>query len=200
MTMTTSTLTARALASAPLVMLLVAGTAAATTVNGKLPALAEGEAEATVVYVEQVPEAAFASWKPPKVHLSQKGARFSPTLLPVVRGTEVDMTNDDWVQHSVYSYSRTKVFDIGLYGAGVKKSVTFDKVGVVELACFIHSRMAGVILVLQNPFFSRPRADGSFAIEGLPAGSYVLKVYRPGAPERAQPIKVPAKGAIDVRF
>ena len=34
--------------------------------------------------------------------------------------------------------------------------------------------MSAVVLVLDNPFFATPGADGRFSIEGLPAGEYVI--------------------------
>jgi len=61
--------------------------------------------------VESVPESSVPAGH---AKMSQKGARFAPALLPVVAGSTVDMTNDDWVAHSVFSRSEVKPFDLGL--------------------------------------------------------------------------------------
>jgi plastocyanin len=155
--------------------------------------------EVTVVYVDEVPHDATAvAAHPTKVALSQKGARFTPALLPIVVGTDVDMTNDDWIDHSVYSLSLTKVFDLGLYKGSERRQVNFDKPGVVEIGCYIHKSMSATILVLKNPFFTRPKADGSFALDGLPAGNFVLKVFVRGQPERSAQVQVAKDGVAKV--
>ncbi len=180
-------------------LLLAAAPASAGTIEGKLAVSGAAEADRTVVYVAQVPEATFkAPAKPPKV--SQKGARFSPAVLPVVKGFAVDLTNDDWITHSVFSKSAAKPFDLGLYPKGETKLVTFDKLGAVELFCSIHPRMNAVVLVLQNPHFTKPDDTGAFKLEGVPAGKHELRVYRPGAPERTLAVTVPEKGAVQASF
>jgi len=176
--------------------LLAAPTAArAGALKGTVRLEAPADAEVTVVYLENVPERQFAA-RPGRVLLSQKGARFSPALLPVLKGTHVDMTNDDWIDHSVFSYSLTKVFDVGLYAAGIKRMVTFDKVGVVEIGCFIHQSMSATILVLQNPFFTRLKPDGGFSLSGVPPGSYTLRVFTRGKKTVATAVEVPARGTV----
>jgi hypothetical protein len=110
------------------------------------------------------------------------------------------MTNDDWVSHSVFSRATTKTFDLGIYGQDVRKTVVFDKTGVVQIFCAIHPRMNGVVLVLQNPFFAKPAADGTFAIEGVPPGSYQVRVYRQGSAVAPTNVTVPASGSVTVTF
>ena len=180
--------------------LLMPASAFSGTITGKVVLGHAMEAERTVVYVDSVPEAKLAQAGNGPIKLSQRGAQFKPRVLPVVRGTEVDMTNDDWVSHSVFSRATTKTFDLGIYGQDVKKSVVFDKTGVVQLFCAIHPRMNGVVLVLQNPFFAKPAADGSFSIEGVPAGSYQVRVYRQGTAMAPTNVTVPASGSVTVTF
>jgi plastocyanin len=165
----------------------------AATLKGKLTLATPAEADRTVVFIESVPEGTFAP-SSRVAKLSQKGAMFTPAVLPVLRGTQVDMRNDDWVSHSVFSKSEAKAFDLGLYAQDARKVVTFDKIGVVQVFCSIHARMNAVVLVLQNPFFVKPSADGSFTLEGVPAGTHRLRVYRTGVTTSAQSVTVSATG------
>ncbi len=112
--------------------------------------------------------------------ISQKGARFTPSLLIISVGRTVEFLNDEdrAVQHNVFSKSSTEPFDLGLYKPGVSKSVTFDKPGVVRLHCSIHHKMDGVIYVCPTPFFARVAADGRFVIEDVPAGTYELRTWQ----------------------
>jgi plastocyanin len=106
--------------------------------------------------------------------IRQADKRFSPHVLPVVRGSLIAFPNEDDVFHNVFSLSSTKTFDLGRYPRGSFKSVAVAKPGVVQVFCHIHSDMSAILLVLDNPFFATPGADGRFAIDSLPAGDYVI--------------------------
>ena len=172
--------------------------ATAGTVKGQVPVANAEEAERTVIYIEQVPEGSYTPPPATPVKLSQKGARFWPAVLPVLKGTTVDLTNDDFVTHSIFSRSRVKPFDLGLYGKGQTKLMKFEQAGPVEIFCSIHPRMNGVILVLQNPFFTKPAADGGFTLPNVPAGQWKLRVYRPGLAQEPVAVKVPARGTVQL--
>ena len=109
--------------------------------------------------------------------LNQSHMLFHPLVLPVLVGTTVDFPNSDNVFHNVFSYSQTKEFDLGRYPRGQRKSILFDKPGVVKVYCDIHSYMYAVILVLGNPFFTVPGDDGSYSISNVPAGTYKLSLW-----------------------
>jgi plastocyanin len=188
----------RAIVGTAVVILAVgSGPAFAGSIKGAVKLPKASDAERTVVYLESVPEGSFNA-AAPVVRLSQKGANFAPSVLPVLRGAQIDMSNDDWVSHNVFSKSTAKVFDLGIYGQDARKVVTFDKVGVVDVFCSIHPRMNAVILVLQNPFFAKPTRDGNYSLDNVPAGTYRLKVYRPGeAASAGVSVTVPASGTVE---
>ncbi len=174
--------------------------AVAGTVKGKVSVADAKEAERTVVYIEELPESSLPPPPTAPLKVSQRGARFSPAVLPVVKGSSVDFTNDDWVMHNVFSKSRAKTFDLGIYGKEQTKVVKFDQPGTVEIFCSIHPRMNGVILVLQNPYFTRPAEDGSFTLPNVPAGQWKLRVYRPGLDKAPVSVKVPAQGTVEANL
>jgi plastocyanin len=136
-----------------------------------------------VVYIERVPDAATS---PPAARpvLRQTAERFTPHVLPVIRGTTVEFPNDDLLFHNVFSLSRAKDFDLGRYPRGVARAVTFERSGVVQVFCHIHSDMSAVVVVLDNPYFAVPDADGRYAIPALPPGDYTLVAWH----ERIKPI------------
>src|SRR4051794_28480071 len=72
--------------------------------------------------------------------MSQQGAKFSPTLLVISVGQRVDFLNDENrpIEHNVFSQSPAKQFDLGLWRPPTRKSVTFEKPGLVRLFCSIH--------------------------------------------------------------
>src|SRR5215469_1497433 len=101
--------------------------------------------------------------------IAQKGAVFTPHVLPVVAGTTVEWPNNDDIFHNVFSVSDAKQFDLDLYkGNPPEKRVVFDKPGRVDVYCSIHQNMHCVVYVLENPFFSVTDERGKFNISGVP--------------------------------
>lgn len=131
--------------------------------------------EKAVIYIESVP----GTYEPPHIHpqLDQRDMVFRPLVLPIVVGTTVDFPNSDPLFHNVFSLSQPKEFDLGRYPKGQKKSLTFDRTGVVSVYCEIHSYMFATILVLQNPFFAVPDEEGEFTLNNVPAGTYHLSLW-----------------------
>ena len=112
------------------------------------------------------------------VSMAQKNINFDPGLLPIRVGTTVDFPNMDDTYHNVFSYSKTKRFDLGRYRKDeTPASILFDKAGVVTLHCEVHGSMRGTILVLDTPYFQKSDQQGSYRLRGLPAGHYVLKAW-----------------------
>jgi plastocyanin len=110
--------------------------------------------------------------------MAQKNVMFEPELLPIQVGTAVDFPNLDDTYHNVFSYSKTKRFDLGRYRKDEKPTtIIFDKPGVVTIHCEIHDRMRGTILVLETPYFKKSDVAGRYRLDHLPAGHYLLKAW-----------------------
>lgn len=124
----------------------------------------------------------------PKV--KQENLSFNPWLLPVYVGTTVEFPNMDLVFHNVFSYSKTKKFDLGRYGKGESKKVVFDKPGLVKVFCEIHKTMRAYILVLETPFFTTTDRKGYFDIADMPEGEYTLHVWQENTAEYTEMIKI----------
>jgi hypothetical protein len=129
--------------------------------------------------------------------LRQINQSFEPHVLGVSVGTTVDFPNGDLVYHNVFSYSKAKKFDLGYYGKGKSKQVTFDRPGVVQVFCDIHSTMSAYILVVDSPFVTQPDQAGRYEIPNLPAGKYTLRVWHPDLGDRSMAVTV-GDGATDL--
>ncbi len=128
----------------------------------------------------------------PVRQLAQKDLTFQPMLLTVRAGTTVEFPNLDDTYHNIFSYSPTKRFDLGRYRPDERPipSVTFDQPGLVVLRCDIHEHMRGLILVLDTPYFIQTDTEGRYRLEGLPAGSYVLKVWLDSKTTLERPVEL----------
>ena len=136
----------------------------------------EGIAQA-VVFVQALPAGTpLPPDKRPAI-MDQINKTFVPAVLPIVVGTEVRFPNHDQIHHHVYSFSRTKSFELPLYKGEEAPPVLFDKVGAVKIGCNIHDWMAGVILVLPTPYFAETDETGQFVLRDLPPGTYPLACW-----------------------
>jgi plastocyanin len=150
-----------------------------------------------VVYLAG-PVAGAASARPSAaLDLTQQGEAFRPTLLVVPLGATVRFPNGDPLFHNVFSYSRSKRFDLGRYPRGESKTVTFDKPGYVKVLCEVHKWMRAGVLVVENPHYAILSESGRFRFDGVPAGRY--RVVAETFERRAQAdVTIPEGGAAHV--
>jgi plastocyanin len=109
--------------------------------------------------------------------LSQHNKSFSPHLLVVPVGSQVEFPNRDPFFHNVFSLFEGKRFDLGLYEAGTTRRVRFDKPGISYIFCNIHAEMSAVVVALSTPYYGISNNTGELIIPHVPAGRYTLRVW-----------------------
>jgi len=169
--------------------------ARATTLEGTATVNGRPAAEAVVYLEGNSPSAAPA----PAAHavMDQKNLAFVPSVLPVRRGTVVEFTNSDDVQHNVFSPSAIAgKFNLGTYGPGAMRTVTLDQLGDVRVLCNIHMEMQAHILVLKDPYFATVATDGTYRIADVPPGTYTVKIWRDRWLAFTQTVDVPAAATL----
>jgi hypothetical protein len=133
--------------------------------------------------------------------MEQSGYQFSPGVLAVQTGTEITFPNRDDDYHNVFSYSKTKRFDLGRFRKDeTPPALVFDKPGIVRLYCEIHGHMRGIVLVLDTPHFAATSADGHFKLNGLPSGNFTLKAWLDEKTTLEQPVSLKPGKALHVEF
>jgi plastocyanin len=109
--------------------------------------------------------------------LIQKDKMFTPHLLVVPTGSQVEFPNQDPFFHNVFSLFNGKRFDLGLYESGTSRSVRFDREGVSYIFCNIHPEMGAIVLSLSTPYYGISAEDGGVVLHEVPPGSYRLNVW-----------------------
>jgi plastocyanin len=153
-------------------------------IEGRITA-ASGTLPEMIIYLDHAsPDQAVPHPGESNIVVSQKGAKFGPSMLVIAAGQTVEFRNDEDkpIEHNVFSRSPAKTFDLGLYPPNTGgKTVTFDKPGVVRLYCSIHRYMDGVVYVCPTPLFAKVGEGGAFRIENVPAGQWKLRTWQRGA-------------------
>ncbi|HEY8514800.1 MAG TPA: hypothetical protein VIS07_04710 [Candidatus Binatia bacterium] len=181
-TRTTGTLSALA----ALLLMAAPGPACALELTGKVTDASGQPLDEAVVFVERLPEGVEAPPGPGSAAMDQVQKQFVPHVLPVVVGTAVSFPNHDQIHHHVYSFSRTKTFELPLYKGEDAPAVVFDQLGAAKIGCNIHDWMEAVILVVPNSFYAVTDAQGLFVLRDLPPGTYDVLAWherQKGGPE-----------------
>lgn len=111
--------------------------------------------------------------------VQQIDREFVPKIAIAALGARVTFPNRDVVQHSVYSFSKAKSFEIPIYAGDSPQTITLDKAGVVTLGCNIHDWMVGYIVVVDAPIAEVTNAKGNVTIAQLAQGDYLVRVWHP---------------------
>ena len=174
--------------------LLIAGTAGAGTITGRVSIPHARTLADVVVYVDQAP----GTFAPPKEHvvMNQQNLTFVPHVMPVVVGTTVDFLNSDQVLHNVFTPDKcANKFNLGTWPKGQVRSVKFDKAGCAPvLLCNVHPEMEGFIVVLQNPYAAVTDKSGLYSIPNVPEGKYKIKVWNRKFLDTSSDVVVPKEG------
>jgi plastocyanin len=173
----------------------------AATIQGRVTVLEKrgksGDPASAVVYLDGINA---PPTSPGRFDVETRDKTFSPEVLAVPVGATVRFPNFDEIRHNAFSVSKGNAFDLGLYGKGQSKDVTFREPGIVRVYCNVHPQMAMVVVVSPTSHFARVKKDGTFEIQNAPAGKYRVKVWDPRGGEAEEEVTVEAQDFTAVSF
>jgi Carboxypeptidase regulatory-like domain len=107
-------------------------------------------------------------------------------------GGALKMSSKDPMLHTMHAAAADgrAFFNISIPIPNVTLSRSIDKAGVVTLSCSTHTWMRGY-LVVTDERTSVTGPDGKFQIDGLPTGTYDLRIWHETL--KAAPMKVVVK-------
>ncbi len=184
-----------------LAVVTAAAPAAAGTIVGRVELVDKSGKKATdlgdvVVYLDGVKG---GKPKPAKTLLTMRGKAFVPHVAVVPVGGTIEFPNEDPILHNAFSVSGDNRFDLGLYKRPKTASWTFQAAGIARVYCNIHPQMSAIVVVRDNPYYAKAGDDGSFVIEGVPAGKYTLTAWHERANEASTEVTVPAEGQVTAK-
>jgi plastocyanin len=153
------------------------------------PGIAATDVGSTVIFLEPT-GAGKGTVRPTDVQIAMQSKRFVPRVRVVTTGSRVNFPNQDPFRHNVFSNTPGGTFDLGLYPRGAARAASFRRAGVYPIFCNIHSRMSAFVVAVSTSHYTQAQADGSWTIEGVPPGDYLLRIWHERAPERSRQVVI----------
>ncbi len=109
--------------------------------------------------------------------LDQNGCVYRPHVLAVMTGQQIEIENSDPLNHNVHAESAINAsWSESQPPRAEKKFKRFDLQEILfPVTCGVHPWMRSYIAVVAHPFFAVTSEDGTFALKGVPPGSYKLE-------------------------
>ena len=173
----------------------------ATPVYGEEVVANNGMLQYVFVYVKEGLTGAFPAPAAP-VTLNQVGCWYAPHVFGIQAGQPLEIVNNDATLHNINAKpTANQPFNIAQPVKGMKTTKKFTKTEIgVKFKCNVHPWMHAYAGVVEHPFFSVSGADGSFAITGLPAGTYTLEAWHETYGTQTQTVTVGAGETKSIEF
>jgi plastocyanin len=120
-----------------------------------------------------------ARWTPPAqaAVLDQTGCVYGPHMLGVMAGQQLEILNNDPVNHNVHAESQVnRAWNESQPPRAEHKFKQFNAAEVMfPMTCSVHPWMRSWVAVSPHPFFAVTGDDGTFSLRGVPPGSYTIE-------------------------
>jgi plastocyanin len=121
------------------------------------------------------------TWPAPSqpVLLDQKGCMYSPHVVAVMAGQNIEVKNSDQTNHNIHPLPKVnQEWNESQPPGSEPKLKSFAREEIlVPVKCNIHPWMRSYIAVMNHPFFAVTGDDGTYTIKGLPPGTYTITVW-----------------------
>lgn len=137
------------------------------------------------------------TFEPPKtsVVLDQRGCMFVPRVLGLQTGQTLQVKNSDPVTHSVHPMpqnSREWNQQQAPGAEDLERKIVRSEV-MIPVKCNVHSWMHSYLGAVDHPYFAVTDESGSFSLENLPSGEYVVAAWHETLGERTERVTIAAR-------
>ena len=120
-----------------------------------------------------------ARWTAPPeaAKLEQTGCVYEPHVLGIMEGQQLEILNNDPVNHNVHAESRVNpAWNESQPPRAEHKFKKFDFAEIMfPMTCSVHPWMRSWVAVSPHPYFAVTGEDGSFTIKNVPPGVYTIE-------------------------
>lgn len=166
----------------------------------------DGGLNDVVVYLTKVKEGKAFNKDDATGGVDQKGCAFDPFIQIMHNKEDFVAKNSDPVSHNIHTYeilgrAKKTVFNISQPDMGeITKKIKLKRGVAMKIECDQHDFMHGFAFVAKNPYYTKVAEDGSYKIEGVPAGKYKMKAWHGTLGEKKGKADLKAGGEATVDF
>jgi plastocyanin len=136
-----------------------------------------------------------------KVEFDQKGCQYLPHVLPMEVNQPLEIVNSDQTAHNIHPLAKTNQEWNKSQPPGTPPIETkYEKPEFIAVKCNIHPWMHGYFAVMSTSHYSVSKNDGSFSLEGLPAGKYTVSAWHEQYGTQTQEVTVGAGESKSITF
>ena len=159
---------------------------------------ANGRLRNSVVMIDEITRG--KPWNPRgEFAITNDKCLFVPHVLVAPKGGTMKLKNDDPMLHNFHFYRVGPRFDRNLAniplpwaGLEIEKKRILRKPGLLSVKCNAHFYMQAWVWVVEHPYAAVTPADGTFSMDGVPPGSYKLRVWHESLGEKVVDVTVEA--------
>ena len=129
--------------------------------------------------------------------LDNRDCRFMPRVQIARVGTLLEIRNSDAILHTAHAYRKRDetLFHVALPHFREQVRVTLDTPGLLRVICDVgHVWMRAYVFVTNSPFAAVTNGQGQFALTGVPAGTYRLRVWHEQLGTISRRVRIPEGG------
>lgn len=134
--------------------------------------------------------------------LDQNGCVYSPHVLGIMEGQDLEIINSDPVNHNVHAESQTNpAWNESEPPRAEHKFKRFSSEEVLfPVTCSVHPWMRAYVGVSPHPYFAVTGDDGMFHMKNVPPGTYTIEAVHEKLGRKEAKLTVPASGAATIEF
>ncbi|NIP59077.1 MAG: hypothetical protein GWM92_12315 [Gemmatimonadetes bacterium] len=112
------------------------------------------------------------------VEIDQQGCRYRPHVVGLQTNQTLVIRNSDGILHNINAQpTQNRGFNISQpVNMTSERSFPVQEV-MIPVQCDVHGWMNAYLGIIEHPYHAVSAADGSFSLDGLPPGDYVLEAW-----------------------
>jgi plastocyanin len=154
---------------------------AQATANNRLDVGEQLGIVSAVVYIDGIAEGkAPRAIAQSELTIEQRGCQYTPHVVVAPLGSTVTFVNDDDVPHNVRvenAVTDSMMFNRAQPVRGRRDSMVVRQAGPASVGCDYHPWMNAYVFGVKSPYYALTDRSGRFEIDGIPPGTYTVRVW-----------------------